>query len=65
MHTQTFLAESLVATFNSPIFLFLFLPLFLAVFHLAARPAKLWIAIFSSLVFYAWASFVYLPVMIV
>lgn len=50
--------------FASPIFLFLFFPLFILVYHLAGQRAKLAFGILGSLLFYAWGNLVYVPLMI-
>ena len=50
--------------FNSPLFLFLFLPLFMALFYFAGKSGKLIIGIISSLIFYAWGNLIFLPVML-
>ncbi len=49
---------------NSPIFLFLFLPLSIFVYYLADRRAKLIVGIIASLLFYAWGNLVYVPLII-
>jgi len=49
---------------NSPIFLFLFLPLSIFVYYLAKRRAKLIVGIIASLLFYAWGNLVYVPLII-
>jgi len=50
--------------FNSPIFLFLFLPVFIFIYYLAGRRARLVVGIFSSLLFYAWGNLIYIPLML-
>jgi alginate O-acetyltransferase complex protein AlgI len=50
--------------FNSPIFLFIFLPFFMALFFLAGRRGKLLVGIIASLLFYAWGSWTFLPVIL-
>jgi alginate O-acetyltransferase complex protein AlgI len=50
--------------FNSLLFLFLFLPLFMALFHLTGRSGKLVTGIVASLLFYAWGNLVFLPLML-
>ncbi len=50
--------------FNSPIFLFLFLPVFILVYHLAGRRAKPVVGILGSLLFYAWGNLIYIPLML-
>ncbi len=50
--------------FNSPLFLFLFLPLFMALFYFAGKRGKLIIGIISSLIFYAWGNLIFLPLML-
>jgi alginate O-acetyltransferase complex protein AlgI len=49
--------------FNSPVFLFVFLPLFVAIFHLSGKRGKIIVGICSSLIFYAWGNLVYIPLM--
>jgi alginate O-acetyltransferase complex protein AlgI len=53
-----------MAGFNTPLFLFLFLPLFMALFYFAGKSGKLIIGVISSLIFYAWGSLIYLPLML-
>ena len=48
---------------NSPVFLFLFLPLFIAAYYFAPQRLKLVLGILGSLLFYAWDSLTYLPLM--
>ncbi|MCA2001086.1 MAG: hypothetical protein LDL51_04390 [Chloroflexi bacterium] len=48
---------------NSPVFLFLFLPLFIAAYYFAPPRIKLILGILGSLLFYAWGSPTYLPLM--
>jgi alginate O-acetyltransferase complex protein AlgI len=50
--------------FNSTLFLFLFLPLVLALYYLAPRPARNAILLFASLFFYAWGEKFYVFLMI-
>jgi len=50
--------------FNSPIFLFLFLPIFIFIYYLAGRRARLVVGIFGSLIFYAWGNLIYIPLML-
>ena len=50
--------------FNSPIFLFLFLPVFIFVYYLSGRRAKLIVGILGSLLFYAWGDLTYIPLML-
>jgi alginate O-acetyltransferase complex protein AlgI len=50
--------------FNSTLFLFLFLPLVLAVYYLAPRSARNAILLFASLFFYAWGEKFYVLLMI-
>jgi alginate O-acetyltransferase complex protein AlgI len=50
--------------FNSPIFLFLFLPVFIFVYHMAGTWGKRIIGIVGSLLFYAWGSFMYVLLML-
>ena len=50
--------------FNSPIFLFLFLPVFIFIYSLAKRQAKLIVGIIGSLLFYAWGNLIYIPLLI-
>jgi alginate O-acetyltransferase complex protein AlgI len=49
---------------NSPIFLFLFLPLFIAAYYFAPQRIKLVLGILGSLLFYAWGNLTYVPLMI-
>lgn len=51
-------------SFNTPLFLFVFLPLFMAFFLLSSARGKLFIGIISSLIFYAWGSLIFLPLML-
>ena len=51
--------------FNSPLFLFLFLPLFMALYYFAGKKGKLIIGIFASLIFYAWGSLTFLLPMLI
>jgi alginate O-acetyltransferase complex protein AlgI len=51
--------------FNSPGFLFLFLPICLIVYYLAARPYKNGIALAGSLLFYSWGHPGFLPLILV
>jgi len=50
--------------FNSPIFLFLFLPSFIFSYHVAGQQAKPYIGILGSLLFYSWGYFNYIPLML-
>ncbi|HLW68663.1 MAG TPA: MBOAT family protein [Gemmataceae bacterium] len=50
--------------FNSTLFLFLFLPLVLAVYYLAPRSARNALLLFASLFFYAWGEKFYVFLMI-
>jgi alginate O-acetyltransferase complex protein AlgI len=50
--------------FNTPNFLFLFLPLSLILYFLAAPRWRLWIGLSASLVFYAWGQLFNLPVLL-
>ena len=50
--------------FNSPIFLFLFLPVFIFIYYLAESRAKPVVGILGSLLFYAWGNFNYIPLML-
>lgn len=49
---------------NSPIFLFLFLPLFIAAYYFAPQRIKLVLGILGSLLFYAWGNLTYVPLLI-
>jgi alginate O-acetyltransferase complex protein AlgI len=49
---------------NSPIFLFLFLPLFILFYSLSGKRLKLLFGIFGSLLFYSWGNSRYLLLMI-
>jgi alginate O-acetyltransferase complex protein AlgI len=51
--------------FNSTLFLFLFLPLVLALYYLAPRSARNAILLFASLFFYAWGEKFYVFLMLV
>lgn len=46
--------------FSTPIFVFGFLPVFLAVYYLAPKPLKTYILLIGSCVFYAWWQAIYL-----
>lgn len=48
---------------NSPVFLFLFLPLFIAAYYFAPQRIKLILGVLGSLLFYAWGSLTCLPLM--
>jgi alginate O-acetyltransferase complex protein AlgI len=50
--------------FNTPLFLFLFLPVFVFVYHLAAQRGKLILGILGSLLFYAWGNLDHIPLML-
>jgi len=50
--------------FNSPIFLFLFLPVFIFIYYLAENRTKLVVGILGSLLFYAWGDLIYIPLML-
>lgn len=50
--------------FNSPLFLFLFLPVFMLVYHLSGKRAKLVVGILGSLLFYAQGNLSYVPFML-
>lgn len=50
--------------FSTPLFLFLFLPVFMALFHLAGKRLKLIIGIVGSIIFYAQANLIYVPLML-
>jgi alginate O-acetyltransferase complex protein AlgI len=49
---------------NSPIFLFLFLPVFFLVYYFAPQRIRLVLGIVGSLLFYAWGNLNYVPLMI-
>ncbi len=49
--------------FNTPIFLFLFLPAFMLVYHLAGQRGKLLVGVGGSLLFYAWGNLQYVPLL--
>lgn len=49
--------------FNSPIFLFLFLPLFIFSYHFVGKQVKPYIGILGSLLFYSWGYVNYIPLM--
>jgi alginate O-acetyltransferase complex protein AlgI len=50
--------------FNSPVFLFLFLPICLIIYYVAARPYKNAVALVGSLLFYSWGQLVFLPLLL-
>jgi alginate O-acetyltransferase complex protein AlgI len=50
--------------FNSPIFLFLFLPVFMLVYFLAGQRARLVVGIAGSLLFYAWGDLPHVALLI-
>lgn len=50
--------------FNSPIFLFLFLPLFVLTYYIVGSQAKPFVGILGSLIFYSWGYFNYVPLML-
>lgn len=50
--------------FNSPIFLFLFLPVFIFIYYFAERRAKLIVGILGSILFYSWGNLIYIPLML-
>jgi alginate O-acetyltransferase complex protein AlgI len=50
--------------FNSPAYLFLFLPLAMLVYHLAGKRARIVVGILASLIFYAWGNLRYLPLIL-
>jgi alginate O-acetyltransferase complex protein AlgI len=47
--------------FNSAIFLFLFLPVFMLAYHLAGYRVKLILGVLASILFYAWGNLIYIP----
>ncbi|MBI5295795.1 MAG: MBOAT family protein [Chloroflexi bacterium] len=49
---------------NSPIFLFLFLPVFMLVYHLTRKRLRQIAGILGSLLFYAWGNLSYIPLMV-
>jgi alginate O-acetyltransferase complex protein AlgI len=49
--------------FASPLFLFLFLPVFMLIYWLAGKPGKLIAGIIGGLLFYAWGNLKYIPLM--
>src|SRR6266540_3056197 len=49
---------------NSPIFLFLFLPVFLILYYLSPGRIKLIVGIIGSLLFYAWGNLNYVSLML-
>ena len=51
-------------SFVSPVFLFLFLPLFFLIYYFAPGRVKLVVGILGSLVFYAWGYLIYIPLMV-
>jgi len=50
--------------FNSPIFLFLFLPVYIFIYYFAKSHAKPVIGIIGSILFYAWGNLIYIPLLI-
>jgi alginate O-acetyltransferase complex protein AlgI len=50
--------------FNSPVFLFLFLPGFMLLYLAAGQRLRLVFGILGSLLFYAWGNLVYIPLMV-
>ena len=50
--------------FNSPIFLFLFLPIFVFVYYMAGTRGKHIVGIIGSLLFYMWGNLTYVPLLI-
>lgn len=50
--------------FNSPIFLFLFLPLFIISYYIAEKQAKRFVGVIGSLLFYSWGYLNYVPLML-
>jgi alginate O-acetyltransferase complex protein AlgI len=50
--------------FNTPIFLFLFLPVFLLAYYLADQRGRLLVGIAGSLLFYAWGSLPYVALLV-
>lgn len=50
--------------FNSPIFLFLFLPVFMLAYYLAPGKLKKIAGILGCLLFYAWGNLVYIPLIL-
>jgi len=49
---------------NSPVFLFLFLPVFIILYYLTSKRIKLVVGIAGSLLFYAWGNLNYVPLML-
>ena len=49
---------------NSPIFLFLFLPVFILIYYPAPQRIKLVLGILGSLLFYAWGNLTYVLLMV-
>jgi len=54
----------MVMNFNSPIFLFLFLPTFIFVYYFTGKRAKLFVGILGSILFYAWGNLIFIPLML-
>jgi len=50
--------------FNSPIFLFLFLPVFILIYYLATSRAKPAVGILGSLLFYPWGNLIHIPLLL-
>jgi len=49
---------------NTPIFLFLFLPVFMLVYHLASYRGRLIVGVLGSLLFYSWGNLPYVPLLV-
>ncbi len=50
--------------FGSPLFQFLFLPVFLGIYYLFGRRGKIAVGILASLLFYAWGNLAFLPLLL-
>jgi alginate O-acetyltransferase complex protein AlgI len=61
---SVFIPYNACMDFNSPIFLFLFLPVFVLIYHFTERRAKPIVGIIGSLLFYAWGHLIYIPLML-
>lgn len=51
-------------SFNSPLFLFLFLPFFFAVYFAAEKKVRRIVGLLGSLIFFSWGNLAYIPLML-
>ena len=51
-------------TFNSPLFLFLFIPSFFAVYYVADKKLRRVVALIGSFLFFSWGNAIYIPLMV-